>query len=68
MLTTFRDWLFIVSAALAVLFMLWVLFKFTQELGLPSNARKQAEADSDFVRVVRAGSPEQLRASAQDLH
>lgn len=62
----YRDWLFFFPAGLAVCFMIWVLYKFTQQLAGPARAARRAEADPRALRVVRSGSPAAFRAAAHD--
>lgn len=57
------NYFFFIPAGLAVLFMLWVLFKFTQQLAGPRWARR-AQAESRYLRVIPADSPRHRRAGA----
>jgi hypothetical protein len=64
-MTTYRDVLFFIPAGLAIFFMIWVLFKFTQQLAGPSKSTRRAAAESRYLRVVPQDSQKD-RASAHD--
>ncbi len=61
-----QDLLFYIPAGLAVLFMIWVLFKFTQQLAGPAHAARSATAESRYLHVIRAGARTRSSANAQD--
>lgn len=61
----YRDLLFFVPGVLSVLFMLWVLVKFTQQLAGTAKSARQGEAESRYLYVVPADT-QRGRASAQD--
>ena len=65
-MTTYRDVLFFIPAGLAILFMIWVLFKFTQQLAGPPKAARGAQTESRYLRVVPEDSQRNTRASADD--
>lgn len=65
-MANYQDWIFFISAGLAVLFMIWVFFKFSQQLAGPEKLAKRADADSTCLRVVQTATVEEARASAQD--
>lgn len=60
-MSSYRDWLFFVPAILAVVFMIWVFFKFTEQLAGAEKSKRQPETDSRYLRVVTAAPPEERR-------
>lgn len=60
-MTSYRDWMFFIPAGLAVFFMLWVLYKFTQQLAGPDKQRRSAEDERGLLYVVRASASEEAR-------
>lgn len=65
-MTGYRDLLFFVPAGLAILFMLWVLLKFTQQLAGPGKSARPARSESRLPHVGPANKQRSARISAQD--
>lgn len=57
-MTGYRDLLFFLAAGLAILFMVWVFWQFTQQLAGPEKTARKADAESRTLRVVPADSAE----------
>lgn len=65
-MTNYHDLLFFIPGGLSVLFMIWVFFKFTQQMAGPAKSVRGADAESRYLRVVTADSTRRPRPSAQD--
>ncbi len=60
-MTNYRDLLFFLPAVLAIIFMIWVFWKFTEQLAGPEKKARKADAESRTLRVVPADSPEAMQ-------
>jgi len=55
----FADWLFFIGGGLAIVFMSWVLSKFTEQLAGSERAARRADGETEAVYVVEAGAAPQ---------
>lgn len=65
-MTHYGDLLFFIPAGLAILFMIWVFFKFTQQIAGPAKSVRGADAESRYLRAITADSRRGRRASAPE--
>lgn len=66
-MSSYQDWLFFVPAILAIIFMIWVLVKFTQQLASLDRSNSSSDADSRYLQVVTAARTDERRGSVHQF-